>query len=345
MKITPAFVSNFETRLNTLISEQATRIVRNQVWDKFVDVKTSEAGRELYFFLLESAKLQREGQGGNKRFEDVAATYFEVVNENVGAGLVLTKNEIEDNQMAGSSLKGMPALDYAASWARNMGAQAARWPQDTLFDLLALAEAQIGYDGVAFFSKAHPVDMFNVGAGTYANLFSGAAASTPSTDPQDASYPGACPIDEAVALDVAATNFAKAVAYIQGLKGPEGRPRNLRVVSAAGGVGLRKRLAEVLDTKMLTLDGIENVVSRYGIEPVICSEIPATDLSYYLICEFSSGEGGPLIYQDREPFALTSYDALSFPELARMKRFEWHYDGRNAMAFGHPWLIFKVKKT
>ena len=338
MKITPTWVGNFETRLNTLIDGASERMARNLLWDRIMDVRESATGRELYFWLIEAAKLHREGQGGNKRFDDLVANSFEIVNENIGDGLILTKNEIQDNMMAGENLRGMPALDYAASWARQMGANAARWPQDVLFELLAAGESTRGYDGEYFFSGAHPINPFNAAAGTYANLFKTSGGAT---------GPGACPIDSANAstLDTAAANFAKAVAYVQGLTGANGRPRNLVVKYALAGVGLRKRLSEILDTKFLTTSGIENVVSRYGIEPLIAAEIPATDLYYYLVCEIMPGEGGPLVFQKREDFALTSYSLMDLAELQRRKEFEWSYDGRNAGAYGHPFLIFKVKAT
>lgn len=338
MKITPTWVGNFETRLNTLIDGSSERMARNLIWDRIMDVRDSATGRELYFWLIESAKLRREGQGGNKRFDDLVANSFEITNENVGDGLILTKNEIEDNMMAGENLRGMPALDYAGNWARQMGANAARWPQDVLFELLAAGETTRGYDGEYFFSGSHPINPFNSAAGTYANLFKTSGGTT---------GPGACPIDStnASTLDTAAANFAKAVAYVQGLTGANGRPRNLVVKHALAGVGLRKRLFEILDTKFLSTSGIENVVSRYGIEPLIAAEIPATDLYYYLVCEIMPGEGGPLVFQKREDFALSSYSLLSLAELQRRKEFEWSYDGRNAGAYGHPYLIFKVKPT
>lgn len=344
MRISPQWVGTFEKGLQTLILDTSARITKNLIWDKFVEVRQSATLTELYFFLIEAAQLRKEGQGGNKRYDDQAATFFEVTNENSGDGLILTKNEIQDNVMASPLLKGMSAMQFSENWARQMGALSTRWPQDSLFDLLSRGETELAYDGVPFFSKAHPINKYG-GPATYANLFSGAAASTPSTDEFDAAYPGACPIDESVALDVAQANFAKAVAYIQSLKGANGKPRNLVVKYAKGGVGLRKRLSEVLDTKFLTLNGIENVVSRYGIEPVIASEIGATDKSYYLYCEIIPGEGGPIIYQDREGYVLSSYSLDSDADLQRRKQYEWSYDGRNTMAYGHPYLCFKVKAS
>ena len=32
-----------------------------------------------------------------------------------------------------------------------------------------------------------------------------------------------------------------------------------------------------------------------------------------------------------------------FAELARLKQFEWHYDGRDGATYGHPFLLFKFR--
>lgn len=114
---------------------------------------------------------------------------------------------------------------------------------------------------------------------------------------------------------------------------------------ALAGVGLRKRLAEICDTKYLTLNGIENVVSRYGIEPEIAAEIPADQKHYYLFCEWTPGAGGGLIYQNREAYVLSSYSLATEAELQRRKEYEWSFDGRNGAAYGRPELVFKVKAT
>lgn len=160
-------------------------------------------------------------------------------------------------------------------------------------------------------------------------------------------YPGACPIDptNAATLDAAATNFARAVAYIQSLRGPDGHPRHLKVTHAMTGLLLQKRILEILDTKYLTLNGIENVVSRYQIEPVVAAEIPADALYFYLWVEMIPGEGGGLIYQDREGAVLSSYAAESYPQLQLRKEFLWTMDGRDGMGYGHPWGVFLVKPT
>lgn len=230
-----------------------------------------------------------------------------------------------------------------------MGYSSAYWPQDRLFGgLLANGETDSGYDDVSFFSAAHPLNVVRGAArGTYANLFTGTAVSgAPATDLSQALYPGACPIDgtNAPTLQAAHDNLARAVAYVESLKGPHLKPRHLKVRFLMAGTALRKRASEVLSTKYFgTGQGsTENVISTWGVEPLIVPEISSlTD--YYLVCEWKKGQGGPMVFQNRRAYVLTSYAPETTLTLQRAKKFEWDYNGRNAVAYGHPYYVFKVK--
>lgn len=341
MKITPSWIATFETNTRTLIQDAWARRNKKLVWDLFMDVHSSGTGRELFFWLLETARIRPEGQGGNKRFDDIAATFLEIVNEDSGSALTLTKNEIQDNMMRAP--RGMPALDYAANWARQMGGNAAYWPQQKLFELINAGTGtsiSAAYDGQPFFSTAHPINPEDALSGTYANHFTGAISGT---------YPGACPIDStnAPTLEAAHVNFARAVAYIESLTQPNGLPRGLEVKYLVAGAGLRKRANEVLSVKYFGTGAgsTENVIATYGIEPVIVPEIPLSYMGYYLFCEMLPGEGGPFIFQEREPYVLSSYQPATQLELQMKKEFTWSFDGRNAAAYGHPYLCFKVDPT
>lgn len=342
MQITPNWIGNFETNLRTLINGASEYQAKNLFWDKYMSVQQSSTLRELFFFIIEAAQIRSEAQGGNKRFDDMSAAMLEIVNENFGDGLILTKNEINDNVMANPSLGGVPAMKFAESWARQIGAAATRWPQDLLFQLLAAGESSNCYDGQAFFSATHPVHLFRSGAGAFANLFTGAPVAPVGNI---AGSPGACPIDVAGAatLDTAAANLWRAVAYIQALKGPNGKPRNLRVRRLLCATGVTQRAIQVVDTKMLTANGIENVLSRYQIEVDSASELPANDTTYYLACEQIPGLTGPTVLQEREQFTLSSFAPETQAELMRKKVFQWDYSGRGAGAYGMPELLFKVK--
>jgi hypothetical protein len=336
--VTPTWVGTFEQNQRVLIQNAWDRVNARLIWDKLMERRSSSTLQELAFWLLETARIQPEGQGGQKSFSSIAALMQEITNEDSGNALELTKNEISDNQVFRDGMKApISAMGYAASWSKQMGGSAAYWPEEKMFALINAGEGTTlgtAYDDLAFFHAAHPVNPYDASKGTYANLLTGASSGL---------YPGACPIDSSVELPVASANLAKAVAYIESLTQPNGAPRKLRVVHALAGTFLRKRVDEILDTKFFGQDGsTENVVSRYGIEPLSAAEITSTT-DYYLACEQLTGEGGGLIFQDREPYILSSYGPATLWELQRTKKFVWSYDGRNAAAYGHPYLFFKVK--
>ena len=112
MKITPQFIGTFETNVQTFIVDAWKRAQEDGLfWDEFMDVRPSATLRELYFWLIETARIYPENLGGNKRYDDIAATFYEIDNQNSGSALRLTKNEIEDNMMAAGGMRGMPAMD------------------------------------------------------------------------------------------------------------------------------------------------------------------------------------------------------------------------------------------
>lgn len=327
MKVTPQWVNTFETDTQTFIVDAWQRVLKNLVWDKFMDRRQSGTLRELYFWLIESARIRSEAQGGNKRYDDIAATYYEIDNANSGVGLILTKNEIEDNMMAGANLRGMPALDYAQNWAKQVGGGAAYWPQEQLFNtLIANGKTANGYDGVPFFSANHPVNVVS-GSATYSNL----ATAKPLLADTDAHL-------------LASAGYINAVAaQMRGFKQPNGLYRMLRPAWLLHAPGQQYAVTKLLGSKFFNAS--DNVLTQMGIQPICADELAAEDGVWYMGAELMPGEGGPFIYQDREPYVLTSYSSDSQIELNRRKQFEWLFDGRNAAAYGHPYLIIRVEPT
>jgi hypothetical protein len=332
-EITPAWVARFETNVQTLIQDSWARRQRSLFWDKIMGVRPSKTGRELFFWLLETAKIVDEGQGGNKRFDDLGAAFFELVNRNSGAGLRLTANEIKDNQMAGESMRGMPPLDFAASWARQVGGHAAYWPQQALVELLKNGTTNLAYDGLPFFSTAHPINGFNAATGTYSNRISGKPLSVITSDVYD--------------VPKMMVNFASVMATARSVLQPNGLPRDVVYKYVIGPPDMQFALSLLFETK--TFGGgqfgpNENIVSRWGIEPIIAPELTEAGVCY-LVAESLPDEGDAFLFSDREPYVLSTYSPATLAELQRRKEFEWSFDGRNVAAYGHPYLAIRIEAT
>lgn len=332
--VTPTWVARFETNVQVILQDAWARRAKSLFWDKIMDVRQSATGRDLVFWLLETARITSEGLGGNKRFDDLGAAFNEIVNVNSGAGLRLTTNEIRDNQMSDAGLRGMPALDFAASWARQVGGNAAYWPQQALISLITSGTTVNGYDGVPFFSTSHPVNGFNTGAGTFSNKIS--------SKPLKVVSSGAFDVPTMI------KNFSDILASIRVYTQANGLPRDVEFKYALAGPDMQMPLSLILEAKTyggLAGSGVnENFASRWGIEPIIAPELTEAGV-VYLIAEAVPGEGAPFIFQERDPYVLSTYSPETLAELNRRKEFEWHFDGRNAAAFGHPYLCVRVEAS
>lgn len=350
-----SFLFDLESRLKVIQEDEYSRMAAsdNVWWDKFTKVRPSSSRRELFFWILSTATIEAQGKGGNVAFDDMALIESDYTNLDAGKGLKMRKQQLEDLDGGG--------VDIAEAWVRQVSAQAAYWPQRLVAQLIVNGETGKGYDAKAFFATDHPNNPFDASAGTYANLFTGAASGA---------YPGALPIHEsgsgAVSIDVAAANVNKAIAYIRSLKMPNGRdprflvPRFLVAPPAMQGRAVQltnaKFIAQVAASGAGSAD-VEAMITRWGLnQPVIAAEFSsaftgtaADDTSWYIGCEqMTSTQLGSLLYVDREPFKITYYtgagggtgvDAI----LDRAQELEWHTHGRNVAGYGHPYGLFKFK--
>ncbi len=354
--LTPEFLIDFESNMQAITENEYARFASRLWWSRFMKTRPSGSKKEILAWLLSTAKIEDlETVGGKVVFEDMISKYTTYENKFAGAGLKLRRAQLEDLDGGG--------MDLATKWSGDIAAYMAYWPQKQLVSLIKNGETagNNAYDGVTFFHNAHLVNGTDTAQGTFANLFTGAAASTPSTDPNDAGYPGACPIN-GVAADVALTNLTKALAYIKGIKMPNGEdPRFLNPVALVVPPALQSVAVQITNAKFLAQAAssgggsgdVAAVIQSFGFsQPVIADELSGhSDTSYYIACEeMGASQLGAFVYVDREPFKINYYtgqgggtgvDAV----LNRADELEWHCKGRNVAGYGHPYLFFKVKAT
>ncbi|WP_434042248.1 MULTISPECIES: Mu-like prophage major head subunit gpT family protein [Sorangium] len=315
VQITPNFVVKFEDRLQYLIEDSWARVLPRLHWDRLMTVRPSSSRKEIISWMLHMAGIKPLEQGGSLPLEDIVETSHEIENEDFGDALEITRNDFEDADGKG--------IDRGAQWAKHIGGHGAYWPQEGLYALIAQGETQKSYDGVPFFSAQHPINpVIGAGAGTYPNLFTNAAL-TPA-------------------------NFAKAVAAVKRLvKRPDGKSRFLVPSILVAPTELEDTALTILTAQFLGRDGssTDNVLRRYGFgEPIIPHEL-ASPTEWYLGCEVVGEELPAFIYQERRAFELNTFSHLDHADLHVMKKFRWTYDGRNMVAYGHPFLFFKFKAS
>jgi len=348
--LTPQWLMDFESNMQLLTESEYERLSSNLWWSKFMKTRPSSTKRELVAWLLSTAQIESRDVGGQMPFEDMVSRYTEYTNLDAGAGLRMRKQQLEDLDGNG--------LDVASQWSRDIGAYMAYWPQKQLVNLMknGATAGNNSYDGVTYFNNAHLYRDDNTA--TFANIFTGAAASTPSTDPNDAGYPGAIVLDESVSTDTALVNLSKAFSYIRSIKMPNlSDPRFLKPVALIGPPRMQNRLVQLTSAKFLAQAAasgggsgdVEAVISAWGMTaPVIADELAGfeSDTTCFLACEqISSSQLGAFVYVEREAFKIDYYGMFDDAQLARAQEFEWHCTGRNVAGYGHPFLFYKLKAT
>lgn len=347
--LTPQFLFDLESNMRVITENEYARLSQNLWWSRVAKLRPSSTRKEIVTWLLNTAMIENLGSGGHMVFEDLVTQYTEYVNEHAGIGLKMRKDQLTDTDANG--------MELAAEWSGHAGAQMAYWPQKNIAKAIRLGESSTGYDGQFYFSTAHPLNPYNSGAGTYANLLTSTASGV---------YPGACPIDASVSVDVAFNNLSKAIAYIQNIKMPNGEdPRGLTPRFLISGPELRGRTVQISNAKLIAQAAgasggggadVSAVAESWGLaEPVIAPELGYQTgythgaTTYYIACEqLASSQLGALVYQEREAFNINYYtgdggNAFVDAVLSRADELEWHVKGRNVVGYGHPYLLFQVR--
>lgn len=339
--LTPSFVVDMETRMQVIIEREYARLTSNLWWQNVARVRPSTGRKDIITWLLSTAQIKDQGDGGNILFDDLVARYTTIENKFAGAGLKLTRAQIEDTDGGG--------MDLAGQWSGDIGAYMAYWPQKSVASFLKTAHttAFTAYDGLSFFNASHPVNPFRTSAGTYANIFTGAASG---------SYPGACPIDESQGVDVALQNMGKIFSYIATIKMPNGEdPRFLRPKALLVPPRMFPRAVQLTNAKFIAqaagssagTGDVEALIRALGFaQPMMADELAGfeSDTTFYVVCEqASASQLGSVLYVEREPFRINYYGPQDQVMLNRSNELEWHCRGRNVVASGHPYLLFKCK--
>ncbi len=340
-QLTPSFLMDLEKRMRIIGSQEYQRLNQNIYWRKLAREMPSNGKSERLIWLLDTAKIEYVSRlGAEVTFDDLLTNTTEFTAKAATAGLELNRFQLDDHDGGGVQL--------AAAWTRQIAAYGAYWPQKQV--AAAIRANGNSYDNVSFFNTAHPLNPFDTGLGVYANDFTGGASG---------SYPGAVPIS-GVTIDVALENLGKAIAYVSSIKMPNGEdPRSLRISGIMGPSALVPRMQQLTNAKYIAqaaVSGggsgdIESIVRNWGLsEPIEAPELGAnfggSDSTYYLLAEgLSSDEMGSLIYVNREPFSIVYNGEMTDAQLARANKLQWLTRGRNVVAYGHPYFLFRCRAT
>ncbi|WP_437606261.1 Mu-like prophage major head subunit gpT family protein [Sorangium sp. So ce834] len=312
-------VLNTEARLTKLQADSFALALRNVWYDRLMTVRPGEGARQVFEWLLTTAQIYKLDDGNGLRFDDLMTQSTEVVHDDYGVGLKIKRKQWEDD-----------AFGFAGDWARQIGSAMALDPQYALITLMQNGETSNGYDGQAFYSKAHPINPFiGTASGTYDNLID-------DMNDIDSSFANATN----PALNSA--NLVAAIAYIKTIKMPNGKNRNLRPAVLRIPPQLEKTGIEL--TSAAFIGATENVIRNYQLDTLVVNELGNAPTHWYLDClEGETPELLPFVRFARMPFEMTSYNGMTQAELSRKFELEWHVRGRFGHMYGHPYQSFKFK--
>lgn len=328
MTLSPKVFAGVEERMRVIQENAYASALSNMWWEKFAKEITSGASVEHLYLLMTGGAMDYATEG-NREFMEQAISRMDLTPRFFSApGLEVLRSELDDSNGAG--------FQKASQWSGDTAVKGALFPQHKLAEALIANPAC--YDGKAFFATDHPLLPGDPDSGAWANDLTGAASGD---------YPGAVPLT-GTAAD-ANTNLAKALAYIRGIKGPDGVTcLNLEPVALLGSPTIH-RLALVA-AKAQFIGGtagstdISALVNDFGIDLVRAGEL-AGDASYYIACRQVGTEVGPWIWLNRETPNVSYYGPMTDAQLARMDTFQWGVRGRGVVSPGRPHFMFRCQAT
>jgi hypothetical protein len=349
--IDSTFVHSYERKMDVIQETEYVRRLASKFtwWTKVSHTREMNGQTERLGWFLETARIKPVGPAGSGSltFEELAIQQAVYPSYRHGGGIKVQRDQLQFLNGNG--------LNVLAEWSRQIGNEIAYYPQRLMAQLILNGAATDGsanaYDNIPFFvcptttgstssgqaySLGHPVNPFNLNAGYYWNQFTGSSSGN---------YPGACPIDESVTVDVALQNLGKIISYISSIKMPNGvDPRFLTPVMIMVPPRMAPRVRELTQAKFIAQAAssgggsadVEALITGWGLgEPVIVQEIQAnqtyavqvpiinetngnvgvmnetatgSDNTFYVICqEAMTTQLGAFLYLPGLPFKVNYY--------------------------------------
>lgn len=351
--LTQEFVFDFMSNIS-LISERSYQgKLENLNYQAFTKTRPTNAKKEHLAWLISTARLRSNGFGGNVSYESLSQVKQTMSVHNFQAGAEFEENEFTDKDGHG--------IDGASEWAAQIGADIAYFPQREVVSLLLHGETGLCYDGKAMFATDHPNHPLVASAGTYSNLFAGAAYDITTASST---------LDQA--LDIMSTIKKN----ITAIKMPNGvDPRFLTVAGILCPPALTGRLTQLTQSKFIAsasngagggTSDVEAYIRQQGYGPVlemaelgasqsydienadtgVVTTVTGSDSAFYILTkEVAQSEIGAMMWLEREPVMVQAFNRFNNggAEYAEKRIMRWLAQGRAGAAFGLPYHIFKVR--
>lgn len=264
---------------------------------------------------------------------EAAPQTYTLVNKPFEETLGINRIDLDDD-MAGIYYRQIPDL------ARQLKRQPDYWNRDLLEargDYSSTAD-QLGFDGLAHWNTAHPVDLYNTAAGTYCNDFTGGG--------QTISIGG---VSTLVGGALGLTALATMREYMGILKAEDGEPMGITPDVIMFPSMLEMEIDVLLKSAFFSppsfgtftgqVGAVDNPGRRFGLEPLKNELLGAGTThgrDWYLLDTTKAIK--PFLHQEREPTVMVPRMSPSDPVVFDENRYLWGGWGRIGMGWAYAWL-------
>jgi phage major head subunit gpT-like protein len=309
MDLTPSNLIALRTQYSQIFQESF--LEQEIVWPKVAQLVTSKSESETHVWMDRIPQLRK--WVGDRIIQGASLRSYELKNDPYELTEGLDQYRIEDNKI--SSFE--PTV-------RMMAEQAKKWPDTLIFTattgLLAAGATALTYDGQAYFSTAHPVNMDNPAMGTQSNY----AAS-------------------GKALNYA--NFGFARQTMRGYKGADGLPLKVNPKLLVVPPALETAAIQICHEEMIAPGtalgaGAANVQQGnpyVGMADIlVVDDLAGADTTWYLLDNTKSIK--PFLFQLREAAKFVMKTRPDDPAIFSRHEVQYGTNARGAAGYG-PWFL------
>jgi phage major head subunit gpT-like protein len=326
--ISPAAFSLFKSAVNTMVG--AAYQETPTLYQKIATVVPSGNAQTVFGWtgMLPKPRLWT----GPRVVHEAAPQTYTLVNQIYEETVGINRVDLDDDQF-GIYYRLLPDL------ARQLKRQKDYWLRDLIEASgdQASTAIQAGYDGLSFWNTAHPVDIYNAGAGTYVNDFTGGGASVTMNG---------TPITIGGALSL--TSLATMREYMSTLKAEDGEPMGLTADTIMFPSMLEMEVTTLLTAMFLAppsygtftgqVGAVDNPGRRFGLE-MLKNELLVDPRKFYMLC--TSKAVKPFVWSEREAVQMVPRTNPSDPIVFDENKFLWGGWGRGAPGWAFSWLAFR----
>jgi phage major head subunit gpT-like protein len=306
MLITKTAIANLQTTFSMLY---AAAWGETPIWSPNIATTIPSSTKTNTYGWMQRVPQMREWLGP-RLFQNLNTHSYTVENRDWELTVKVPRNDFSDDNLGVWN----PLMS-------EMGRQGRKLPDVLIQQALALGTTALGFDGVPFFSAAHPLNP----AGVQSNLFT-----------------------TTFSLNSANLNLVRAA--MTSYTGEDGLPLgivpDLLIVPPILELAAKQLLnAEIVQGASAGISNMQrnSLLKGYIVVPELAAAAPALTDPWFL-ADTSRGIK-PLIYQLREAVKLVSLVNVDDPNVFFHKEFIWGQDGRGAASYGPWFLMAKAQGT